>query len=532
MILRTLSVPVKTPKSRFRQVPWDRSSPEWIAIDAKLDADDLARLVDAAIAELDLSSLNTSYAGTGSEAYPPELMLRIVVYHLAIGESRPRCWAKACRENDPVKWLVFGITPSRGRLHAFQHRLAPHLEGWLQENIALAVALGITTATRGALDGSTIAANASRHRMLRRKTLDRRLKLLTAAVAADQSGATLTESAEAVGAAAAKPPWWLAKTPRGRRQQLQRYQRASIELDRRIAENARRKSERRRDPEKMVIGPGDPEAAVGRDKLNVYRPLYNAQVIYDLDSEMILGAEVFSQQNDTGTLRPMLTTFTTLTGHAPSDLLADSTYATVVDMRICAEFETTLYAPYQSNDFSDRNADRTARHAGEAKPAVKMFAKDRFRWDDASASYTCPAGHAMPRESSRTEPRAGDETVLRHVYRCPARHCTSCPLAAACTPNPSAGRTVSRVEGEERIEELRERMQTPEAKALYKLRCRTVERAYADVKTHRGLHAFPGRGKARASAHFRLRCLVHNMLVVARHARKQRDAPQDSHVAA
>ena len=164
MILRTPSVPVKAPTSRFRQVPWDRSSPEWIALDAKLDPDHLARLVDEGIAQLDLSPLITSYAGTGSEAYPPALMLRIVVYHLAIGEGRPGCWAKACRENDPVKWLGFGITPSRSRLHAFQHRLAPHLDGWLQENIALAVALGITTATRGALDGSTIAANASRDR--------------------------------------------------------------------------------------------------------------------------------------------------------------------------------------------------------------------------------------------------------------------------------------------------------------------------------------------------------------------------------
>ena len=514
MILRHTPAPVKPHAARFRTAPWDRSSPEWVAIDARLPADHLARLIDEAVDRLDLGPLIDSYAGTGSEPYHPALLLRVVLYQLAIGADRPGWWADACRYHDPTQWLACGSRPSRSRLHAFQHRLADHLDGWLRQVIDLALARGITTATRAALDGSTIAANASRHRLLRRQALDRRLEPLARAVAADAAGGP-------PGGAAAAPPWWMAKTPRGRRQQLDRYRRARAELERRIAANARRKAERRRDPETIVIAPGDPEAAVGQDKLQVYRPLYNAQVAYDLDSELILAAAVFCQQNDAGTLRPMLAAFTTWTGHAPSELLADSSYATVVDMRTCAAAGTVLYAPYQSNDFS-------AAREGRAK----LFPKDRFRWDEASGSSTCPAGHAMPRESSRSERRAGDEAVVRHIHRCPAEHCVGCPLAAACTPNPSAGRTVSRTEGEERIEELRARMRTDAAKELYKLRCRTVERAYADVKVHRRLDRFPGRGRAHASAHFRLRCLVHNLLVVVRHARAREESPQDSHVAA
>jgi hypothetical protein len=358
--------------------------------------------------------------------------------------------------------------------------------------------------------------------MLRRKTLDARLDLLTAAVAADEAKTELPTPR----------PWWMAKTPRGRRGQLERYRNARAALGPRIVENAQRKSERRRDPEKIVIAPGDPEAVPGRDKFEVFRPLYNAQVIYDLDSELVLGAEVFCQQNDAGTLRPMITTFIAWTGHAPSELLADSSYATVVDMRISAEFGTVLYAPYQSNDFSDRGRGGTRGEASGTSQAPKMFPKDRFVWDEASASSTCPAGHVMAQESSRTEPRAGDELVVRHIYRCPGERRAGCPLSAACTPNPSGGRTVSRVEGEERIEELRERMQTPETKAWYKLRCQTVERAYADMKEHRGLRKFPGRGKAYANAHFRLRCLVHNLRVAARHIRAVAALPQESDLAA
>jgi hypothetical protein len=154
---------------------------------------------------------------------------------------------------------------------------------------------------------------------------------------------------------------------------------------------------------------------------------------------------------------------------------------------------------------------------------ARMLPKERFTWDATREVYVCPAGHVMPRESSKRERRVGEQAVVRHCYRCAGAHCQACPLRATCTPNPSAGRSVSRVEGEEVIEALRERMQTPEAKALYKRRRSTVERSYADLKVHRDLDRFTGRGLVRARVQLRLQCLVHNLLVLAWHARAQNE---------
>jgi transposase len=517
------SVQAETPY--FASPPWDRSSPQWIDIDQRLPHDHLARLIDEAVALLDLQPLLRSYAGKGSKAYHPALMLRIILYELAYGLHPPARWAENCCLHDELKWLGFGIRPSRSRLYHFQERLGNQLDAWLRQVIDLAVARGITTATREALDGSTIAANASRHRMLNRKTLDKRLALVAQAVAADGSAGDATAPTPAApgpatdspGPAPAARPWWMAQTPRGRRQQLTRYQEARAALERRIAANARRKAERRRDPEKIVIAPGDSDATPGRDKLDVFRPLYNAQIAYDLDSELILAAEVFAQQNDTGTLPVMLTVLTTWVGHTPSVLLTDAGYATVIDATACAAAGVVLYAPYQTNDLQSHAASEAA-----AKK-TKMLPKERFTWDPARGCYVCPSGHAMPHESSKTERRTGEQSVVRHLYRCAGDHCQACPLRSACTPNPKAGRSVSRVEGEEVIDELRERMKAAEAKALYKRRRSTVERAYADLKVHRRLGRFSGRGLARVRAEFRLRCLVHNLLVVARHARAQKE---------
>jgi transposase len=522
-----LSVNSATPP--FLTPPWDRSSPPWIDIDQRLPHDHLARLIDEAVARLDLQPLLRSYAGRGSQAYHPALMLRIVLYQLACGVHQPGRWARNCRLHDELKWLGFGICPSRSRFYHFQGRVGDQLDAWSQQVIAQAIARGLTTATRAALDGSTIAANASRHRMLNRKTLDQRLVVLAQAVAADDRAAegTAPPASAGPGSAPGSRPWWMATTPRGRRRQLARYQDARAALGRLLAANARRKAERRRDPEKIVIAPGDPEATPGRDKLAVFRPLYNAQIAYDLDSELILAAEVFAQQNDTGTLPVMLTVVTTWVGHIPSDLLTDAGYATVIDATACAAAGVVLYAPYQTNDFSDRGV---APAKAKAK-AARMLSKERFTWDATRDVYVCPAGHAMPRESSKRERRVGEQSVVRHCYRCAGEHCQACPLRAACTPNPTAGRSVSRVEGEELIEALRARMQTPEAKALYKRRRSTVERSYADLKVHRRLDRFSGRGLARVRAQLRLQCLVHNLLVVARHARAQEEEQEQKRLA-
>jgi hypothetical protein len=58
-----------------------------------------------------------------------------------------------------------------------------------------------------------------------------------------------------------------------------------------------------------------------------------------------------------------------------------------------------------------------------------------------------------------------------------------------------------------------------EAKALYRRRRETVERGFADLKRHRAMDRFHGRGLERALAELGLQVLAHNLRVLARHLR-------------
>ena len=76
----------------------------------------------------------------------------------------------------------------------------------------------------------------------------------------------------------------MAKHPQTRKDQLKRYEKAQARLDQLQAENAARTSSKRKKPEKIVVSVSEPEAVPGRDKLKTFRPLYNVQLMYDLDS--------------------------------------------------------------------------------------------------------------------------------------------------------------------------------------------------------------------------------------------------------
>ena len=84
-----------------------------------------------------------------------------------------------------------------------------------------------------------------------------------------------------------------------------------------------------------------------------------------------------------------------------------------------------------------------------------------------------------------------------------------------------------RQEHEDLIEGLKQRMKQPEAKEKYRQRGCTVERRFADSKTHRGLQRFSGQTPERADAQVGLTVLAHNLRTLdkLRMKREQRPSP-------
>jgi hypothetical protein len=279
----------------------------------------------------------------------------------------------------------------------------------------------LTTAACGALDGSAVAANASRRRLLNQERLDQRLEQL--------EGVTQDE---AQGEDPGEVPGWMAKTASGRVWQHERYGQAQEQLAKRQAANAQRPASQRPTPDKVMISPGDPEAPLGLDKDHVFRPLYTVQTVRDVTSPLILGYDVFAQASDAATLPPMLKRSSQLTGRRLTELLVDSGYVTGMDLAECAAQDVTLYGPWKANDWSE--------------PKTRsMFSKDQFKWHGDLDAYECPAGHLLKRVSCHKRICSGGREVIEWQYRGEAQTCQSCPLRQQCTTSQKGGAVCSAV---------------------------------------------------------------------------------------
>ena len=482
---------------KFAEPPWNERSDEWQIRDQQVSEDHPAREVVKAMKQLNLTPLFNAYLGVGKPPIRPDLMLAVALIEIRRGRPRPSQWFRDAKENIVLQWAGFGIQPSRTCWYNFADRIAPLLEHWHAAVLHLARQRGVTRAERMSLDGTSVAANASRHHLLNEATVAQRLTELESACQADAADLPPPNM-----------PTWMAKNPVTREGQRRRYKLARQRLIELHAVNNRQDPKRRRKPEKIVVSASDPEAALGRDKYNVFRPLYNVQLVRDLDSQLCLGYQVFAQPTDAGTFGPMLERIANWTGVKPKAMLVDAGYVTACNLAICDQAGIALYGPWQENDFSQKQDKQGT------KP--RPIGKEQFTWVPEHNMYLCPEGHPMPWIGHQKRRQSDGQINVVHSYRCSPQHCRVCPRQVLCSSNPNRGRAVKRSEHEALVEAHRTRMATAEAKTLYRLRGQTVELGFADFKQHRSMRQFSGRGRSRAQRQVGLTVLVHNLLVVHR----------------
>jgi hypothetical protein len=246
---------------------------------------------------------------------------------------------------------------------------------------------------------------------------------------------------------------------------------------------------------------------VGRDKLKTCRPLYNVHLASDLNTSLIFDYQVHATTTDAGLFIPTVKALKQTLGHELKRALVDGIYATAANLAYGADHGITIYAPVDQKPAA-------AAVDGQAAPAqtAGTIPKEQFHWSATEETYYCPEGHRLVPSGSRVEKKEQDQEILVYQYRCPPQHCQACPRATQCTSAPHKGRTVTRSQHEDKVDALRQRMQTPEGEALYKKRGQTVELRIGDLKAHRGLRCFAGFGIALALIQVGLLVLIHNAL--------------------
>lgn len=456
------------------------------------------------IESIDVQPLHDTFRGTGSKPYRPELMLAVALFEILNRVSSPAKWYSDAKTRDQCKFLGQGITPSRSAWYTFRDRCAEFIDDVHQQMIALACQRRTIDPKECCLDGTFTRAAASRHQRFNLKRISRRIGELKKVIQQQQR----CDQNQAIAS-------WVASTPKGRQEQLDRYRAAKVRLLEQVAQNKRKPKKYQRDDENILISPTDIDAVFGRDKEKVLCALYNTQYMVACGSGVIVAYDVFAKTNDTGTLAPMIELTEQIVAGRLRIVHADRGYCSLLELQDCRKLSVELYAPVQ---------DHCRGNGSKSLCGQPLFSQKDFVFSPQDESCHCPAGHAMPKRARGIKARADNRTVVEVRYEQTIERCSACPLAAICIKPGSARRTVTRLEGQELLDAQQAKMESELGKRSAGVRGQTVERAFGDGKLHRNQNEQNGRGITRVKAEVGLLVVAQNSLRLY-NLRKRQEEP-------
>ena len=145
--------------------------------DSFVEAESMARLIDAFVNSLDLTKYNVKEAAKeGRPAYDPKGIYKLYIYGNRKGIRSSRKLAESCKVNLEVKWMLGGVEPDFRTISDFRKDNIDSLKEIFHEfnrRISGAVEWGFTS-----IDGSKFQADNSKDRNFTKNKLDDRIKWL------------------------------------------------------------------------------------------------------------------------------------------------------------------------------------------------------------------------------------------------------------------------------------------------------------------------------------------------------------------
>ena len=126
----------------------------------------LARYVVEVVEQLDLSALERAYAGKGSDAYHPALLLALLIYGYATGSFSSRKIERATYDSLAFRFMACNRHPDHDTLANFRKRFGGQFESAFVQVLQVARENQLSRFGTVSLDGTKIHANASRHSAL------------------------------------------------------------------------------------------------------------------------------------------------------------------------------------------------------------------------------------------------------------------------------------------------------------------------------------------------------------------------------
>ena len=323
-----------------------------------LPQDHLARFVVEVIDQMDLSELERQYAGRGSAAYHPAMLLGLLIYGYASGVHSSRKIERACHDSVAFRFIAANTQPDHDSIATFRRRFLAQIEALFVQVLMLAREMKCLKLGTIALDGTKIAANASKHKALSWEHANRieahlREEVQMLLKLAEDSDSRPVNDGLDVPAEIARRETRLAALAQAKAKIEQRAkERHAVEQQEYEAKQAKREAQREagkkprgKEPQPPSSGPKasdqvnltDEESRIMPGPSGGFGQSYNAQAGVDTQTMLVVSAHVTQATNDKREIAEVLDKLEALPqalGQVQT-LLADTGYFSAANVQAC-----------------------------------------------------------------------------------------------------------------------------------------------------------------------------------------------------
>ena len=478
---------IEVGKPRYEVI--DREQLCWRRVDVErlIGEEHPARAVWEFVGELDLSGYREEVRAVegkaGRPGWEPRLLISLWVYAYSEGVGSGRAIEELCEWEPAYQWLTGARVVNAHTLTDFRVKHEAALEGLFVKVLGLLSADELITLERVMQDGTKIRANAAQDSFRRKERVEQALQQAREQVAA--VGALSEEETSRRMAKARK---------RGVQKRQERLEQALEEFNK-LAKEGKDKENRR-------VSTSDPEARVMKQPDGGYAPSYNVEIDTDAKSGVVVAVGVVQAGNDFEQLEPGIERVEKNLGQMPKEVVTDGGFVSRDNIVAMKEREIEFIAPCVDEAGKGESS-------YEGRGVSPAYHSSAFVYDAQSDSYRCPQGKILKYEGKEER-----HLQVSYRYRAQRSDCQGCPVKSQCCPgNRVTGRSVHRGEELAEVTEFRQKMETEQAREIYRQRAQVAETPNLWIKAKFGLRQFSVRGLRKVGMEGLWACLTYNICV-------------------
>jgi len=470
-------------KKRFKAINRNQLMMRTVDVEKLVSEADPVRAIWSMVCELDWTRFEEEVkvveGGKGRSNSDPRLLAALWIYAYGEGVNSARELSRMCNYEPGCQWLTGMEEVSYHTLSDFRKKDKEAQDDLFKQVLGRLSADGFIEMKRVMQDGTKIRAAASSSSFRREETLREHLKLAE-------------EQIRIMGSPDSEE---LSQRVLQARQRAAREKKQQLEL---ALKELKKIEEDRRDSEKAArASTSDPEARIMKQADGGFAPSYNVQICTEASNKFIVAVETTQAGTDYDQLIPGLDAIHANTGQLPEQMVTDGGFIKNLNIEEAAKRGVDLIGPVAAT-----NPDASFKKRG-IRPE---FYPDKFRYDEQTDTYTCPAEHTLSfQRSNRQEGR------IQHQYQAKPRDCQNCPFRDQCCPK-TGSRMIIRTQDSEAVQAFRAKMQTEDAKQIYRSRAEVAETPNAWIKEKFGLRRFRLRGLGKVRFEVGWACLTYNIM--------------------